>query len=71
MCKNPALYNPVRFNERSRGRRNVVLQQMYKADYITKAQMDSLQALPLKLRFNRVDTRKAWPPISANTCAAC
>ena len=23
MCKNPSLYNPVRFNERSRGRRNV------------------------------------------------
>ncbi len=58
MCKNPALYNPVRFNERSRGRRNVVLQQMYKADYITKAQMDSLQALPLKLRFNRVDHKE-------------
>ena len=27
MCKNPSLYNPVRFNERSRGRRNTVLDQ--------------------------------------------
>ena len=31
MCKNPSLYNPVRYNERSRGRRNVVLDQMRKA----------------------------------------
>ena len=28
MCKNPSLYNPKRFNERSRGRRNVVLDQI-------------------------------------------
>ena len=31
MCKNPSLYNPVRYNERSRGRRNVVLDQMRKS----------------------------------------
>lgn len=55
MCKNPSLYNPVRFNERSRGRRNVVLEQMRKAGYITDAECDSLQALPLKLTYNRVD----------------
>ena len=28
MCKNPSYYNPVRRNERTRGRRNVVLDQM-------------------------------------------
>lgn len=54
MCKNPSLYNPVRYNERSRGRRNVVLDQMRKAGYITEAERDSLQALPLKLKYNRV-----------------
>ena len=58
MCKNPSLYNPVRFNERSRGRRNVVLEQMRKAGYITDAECDSLQALPLKLKYNRVDHKE-------------
>ena len=55
MCKNPSLYNPVRFNERSRGRRNVVLDQMRKAGYITATECDSLQALPLELHYHRVD----------------
>lgn len=58
MCKNPSLYNPVRYNERSRGRRNVVLDQMRKAGYITEAEHDSLQALPLKLKYNRVDHKE-------------
>ncbi len=58
MCKNPALYNPLRYNERSRGRRNVVLDQMRKAGYITQTECDSLQALPLKLKYNRVDHKE-------------
>lgn len=58
MCKNPSLYNPVRYNERSRGRRNVVLDQMRKAGYITEAERDSLQALTLKLKYNRVDHKE-------------
>lgn len=58
MCKNPSLYNPVRFNERSRDRRNIVLMQMYKADYITEAECDSLQKLPLKLKYNKVDHKE-------------
>ncbi len=58
MCKNPSLYNPVRYNERSRGRRNVVLDQMRKAGYITAEECDSLQALPLKLKYNRVDHKE-------------
>ncbi len=58
MCKNPALYNPVRFNERARGRRNVVLDQMRKAGYITVEERDSLQALPLVLKYHRVDHKE-------------
>ena len=55
MCKNPSLYNPRRFNERSRGRRNTVLDQMRKAGYISQAECDSLQQLPLVLKFQPVD----------------
>lgn len=58
MCKNPSLYNPVRFNERSRGRRNVVLEQMRKAGYLTEEACDSLQELPLTLKYNRVDHKE-------------
>ncbi len=55
MCKNPSLYNPRRFNERSRGRRNTVIDQMRKAGYLSKAECDSLQDLPLTLKFQPVD----------------
>ncbi|NDV58578.1 transglycosylase domain-containing protein [Bacteroides sp. 519] len=58
MCKNPSYYNPLRFAERSKGRRNVVIEQMEKAGYITKQQSDSLQALPLTLKYNRVDHKE-------------
>ena len=37
MCKNPSYFNPVRRNERTKGRRNVVLDQMQKAGFITAA----------------------------------
>ena len=58
MCKNPSLYNPVRFNERSKGRRDVVLSQMEKGGYLTEEERDSLQALPLKLAYHRVDHKE-------------
>lgn len=58
MCKNPSYFNPVRFKERSRGRRNVVLDQMRKAGYITAEECDSLQALPLTLKYTRVDHKE-------------
>lgn len=55
MCKNPSYFNPVRFNERTRGRRNVVLNQMRKADYITAQQYDSLKTIPLILKYQKAD----------------
>lgn len=62
MCKNPSYFNPVRYNERTRGRRNTVLGQMYKAGYISAAERDSLSALPLTLRFNRMDHKEGLAP---------
>lgn len=35
---------------------------MYKSDYITREERDSLQALPLKLYFNRVDHKEGLAP---------
>ena len=37
LCKNPSYYNPVRYPDRSRDRRNVVLGQMLKAGYLSEA----------------------------------
>ena len=51
MLKNSSLFNPKRRPERTRERRNVVFQQLYRNDYITKKERDSLQQLPLTLRF--------------------
>lgn len=62
MVKNPAYYNPVRKNERTRARRNTVLAQMEKNGKITKAELDSLSALPLVLKFNRVDAKNGIAP---------
>lgn len=62
MVKNPAYYNPVRHPERTTNRRNIVLEQMYKADMLTRAELDSLTALPLKLDFHRVDHKEGLAP---------
>ena len=58
MCKNPSYYNPRKYNDRVRGRRNVVLDQMRKAGFITENQADSLKALPLVLKYRRVDHKE-------------
>ena len=62
MCKNPSYFNPVRRNERTKGRRNTVLQQMAKAGYITKAECDSLSKLPLVVKFVRMDHKDGLAP---------
>ena len=63
MLKNPALYNPVRFNEKSKNRRNVVLQMMYRNDVLDKAQRDSLQGLDLDMdQFKRSSQSEGIAP---------
>lgn len=62
MCKNPALYNPVRHQERAINRRNTVLNQMCKYDYITREQCDSLKELPLTLKYRSVDHKQGLAP---------
>ena len=52
LCKNPSYFNPVRFPERSRDRRNVVLGQMLKEGYITQEIHDSCGQEPLELHFH-------------------
>ena len=53
LCKNPSMFNPLRYPERCVARRNVVLQQMLKSGYITRAEYADYSAQPLNLRFRR------------------
>jgi penicillin-binding protein 1A len=62
MCKNPSLFNPIRKNERAKGRRNVVFEQMEKAGYLTKTQLDSLKQLPLVTTFKALDHKDGLAP---------
>ncbi len=51
MFKNSSLYNPVRNPEGVRNRRNVVLGQMAKYDFISEELKDSLQATELEIKY--------------------
>ena len=62
MVQNPSYFNPVRHPDRTRARRNVVLDQMRKAGMLSQAEFDSISALPLKLDFHRVDHKEGLAP---------
>lgn len=55
LCKNPSFFNPVRFPDRARDRRNIVLGQMLKVGYLSKAEYDEYSAMPITLHFHRTD----------------
>ena len=52
MFKNSSLYNPLQNPVGTKNRRNVVLSQLAKYDYIDDDWRDSLQALPITLRYS-------------------
>lgn len=62
MLKNPSYYNPLRHEERTRQRRNVVFDQMVKAGFITEAEADSLKQLPIQLDYHKVDHKEGGAP---------
>ncbi|MFT4943159.1 MAG: penicillin-binding protein 1A [Flavobacteriales bacterium] len=51
MFKNSSLYNPLRNPEGVKNRRNVVLSQMEKYDFISEELKDSLQSSPLVFKY--------------------
>ena len=48
----PTRYSPVRNPKNALSRRNTVMNRMEASGYITKAQLDSLEALPIELNFS-------------------
>ncbi len=55
MAKNPSRYNPLRWIEKTTRRRNIVLNQMVKNNYLSKKECDSLVLIPIELTYNKVD----------------
>ncbi|MFM9055925.1 MAG: penicillin-binding protein 1A [Bacteroidota bacterium] len=53
MLQAPSRYNPVRNPENATTRRNTVISQLAKYDFITDAQRDSISAIPIQLDFRQ------------------
>ncbi len=62
MLKNPALYNPNRRIKITEERRNVVLYQMKKYDFISDSLCDSLIITPIHLRFKKASHNEGLAP---------
>jgi penicillin-binding protein 1A len=62
MCKNPALFNPLRRPDTTLTRRMVVLDQMRKNGFLSTVEYDSLKSMPIGLRFQRVDHTEGPAP---------
>lgn len=62
MLKATHYYNPRLFPDRSESRRNVVLGQMVKYKYLTKADADSIKQIPLSLNYNKVSHHHGLAP---------
>jgi penicillin-binding protein 1A len=59
ILKAPTWFSPVRNVQRSLERRNTVLAQMEKYDYLTRSQYDSLKALPINMGEYRIQDHTA------------
>lgn len=53
MAKNPSFFNPMRFPERALQRRNVVLKQMLRNNFISSEEFERLRELPLGIQFRK------------------
>ena len=62
MCKNPSYYNPLRHSERTRERRNVVIDQMVKEGYLSAADGEAVKQTPLVLNYHKVDHNDGLAP---------
>lgn len=62
MLKATYSYNPRLFPDRSFGRRNVVLRQMVKYNYLDSAKADSLVRLPIELEYTKISHHQGLAP---------
>ena len=62
MLKNPALYNPNKRIELTQQRRNVVLSQMNRYDFISDSLFDTLKSQPIILDFKKASHNEGPAP---------
>ncbi|MBI3519208.1 MAG: transglycosylase domain-containing protein [Bacteroidetes bacterium] len=62
MAKNPSLFDPIKRNEATLQRRNVVMNQMVKYGYLSKEKYDSLKKLPLGIIYHPEDHNDGLAP---------
>ena len=62
MVNKPTRYNPVLNPEKSLTRRNFVISQMAKAGFITEAERDSIQQIPITLNYQVQDHNAGLAP---------
>ncbi len=62
MLKATTYYNPRTYPDRAFNRRNVVLSQMVKYNFITEHKSDSLQVLPIELKYNKISHHQGLAP---------
>ena len=62
MVNKSTRYNPVINPDKSLARRNFVISQMEKAGYLTKAQRDSIQQIPIELSYQMQDHNSGYGP---------
>jgi penicillin-binding protein 1A len=55
LLRAPTRYSPVRNPQRSKFRRDIVMSQMLKYDFLTEMEFDSLSALPIELNYRVQD----------------
>ncbi|MEM0995211.1 MAG: transglycosylase domain-containing protein, partial [Bacteroidota bacterium] len=61
MLKGTSIYDPYRNPEQANVRRNTVLRQMERYNYLTKEAVDSLVQLPLEIKYNKAQKRSKAP----------
>lgn len=62
MCKNPSYYNPLRYPERAKARRNLVLSKMAEAGYLTETDCQKAQQTELLLAYHKVSHNEGFAP---------
>lgn len=56
MLENPVRNNPIKYPEKAKARRNVVLEQMLKTNYIDQATYDKVVAEPIVVDFHPIES---------------
>jgi penicillin-binding protein 1A len=67
MLKGPSFYSPLRHLERALNRRNTVLSQMVKYNYLSEKEFNSIKQVPIKLKYTSQAENVGLAPYFTNS----